>query len=179
MMKIRINERQLNLIKENEEKAMALADKMLAKVLEDAENSGRPSYTIWEELGKKLIGMGMGEGDPQQVAKKYHMGYIQRNGKQLYQITIWERVYAEIPMTYVIGSKDPAEIRDILENGEQLADFHPQDKDGQPILTLIDWDDEGLFNSLENYDDDELGEKTTSYNGNINESIGQLPKTVK
>jgi len=166
-MKIRINERQLNLIKENEGKAVALADKMMAKVLEDAENSGRPGYTIWEELGKKLIGMGMGEGNPEQVAKKYHMDYIQRNGKQLYQITIWERVYAEVPMTYVVDTKDPEAVRDILENGKQLADFHPQDKDGQPILTLMDWDDEGLFNSLESFDDDELGEITAPYNGRI------------
>jgi len=54
-----------------------------------------------------------------------------------------------------------------LENGKQLADFHPQDKDGQPILTLMDWDDEGLFNSLESFDDDELGEITAPYNGRI------------
>jgi len=70
-------------------------------------------------------------------------------------------------MTYVVDSKDPEAVRDILENGKQLADFHPQDKDGQPILTLMDWDDEGLFNSLESFDDDELGEITAPYNGRI------------
>ena len=170
-MKIRINERQLNLIKENEEKAIALADKLMAKFLENTHNRG--SYTMWNDLGKRFIGMGMGEGDPQQVAKKYHMDYIQRNGKQLYQITIWENVYAEIPMTYVIDTNKPDDIREVLENGMQLADFYPQDKDGNAILTLIDFDTEGLFNSLENYDDEELGEKTTPYNGNINESIDE------
>ena len=164
MKRIVITEKQLKLIKENEEKVMALADKLYDRFLENK----KFDYNSMVEFGKKLQSMGVtyNERQPFQTARRFRLDHAKRSGKQLYQIVLQENVYATVDVTYVVDSDDPEVVREILENGNHLGDFYKTNPDNNdPIMNYENWDDDGTWYALESMSDEEIDNELEPYDG--------------
>ena len=161
-MKIKITESQLKLIAESQEKDNAIIDKMFARY-----GTKSISYSDMESIGKKLYDMGVielpenhrdGSNHPmtKQIfvneAKRLRLEYLKRSGTQLYQVTLWERVYASVAVTYIVTSDDEEEVRQQLSDGSHVDEIHDKDEHGDLKAEFEDWMDDSLMDALD-YDD--------------------------
>ena len=172
-MKIKITEKQLSLIKENESKDQAIVDKIFSKY------EGKVMlYGDFAKIGRQLYDMGIIElpkehSDPESPmgrqllhnqARELRLAYVKRSGKQLYQVTLSERVYAATDVTYIVDSNDPDTVQEILEGGYQLEERYEKDEKGNVKCYFEDWYEDSIMDALEWHD---LKELIKPYDGSV------------
>ena len=158
-MKVKITESQLKLIAENQEKDNAIIDKMFARY-----GTKSIGYSEMQDIGNKLYNMGIlelpenhkgGEDHPmtRQIlvneAKRLRLEYLKRSGTQLYQLTLYERVYASVAVTYIVTSDDEDEVREQLGDGSHVDEIHAKDENGDLKADFEDWMDDSLMDALD------------------------------
>jgi hypothetical protein len=164
-MKIKITEKQLSLIKENESKDLAIIDKLYSKY------EGKViSWRDFSNIGRQLYNMGIIELTPEHPdpespmgnqllhnqARELRLDYVKRSGKQLYQVTLSERVYASADVTYIVDSNDPDTVQEILDGGYHLEESMEKDENGKVKCNFDDWQEDSLQDALEYHDLKEL-----------------------
>ena len=170
-MKVKITESQLKLIAESQEKDNAIIDKMFARY-----GTKSITYSEMQDIGNKLYNMGIielpeklkGEADhpmTRQIfvneAKRLRLEYLKRSGTQLYQLTLYERVYASVAVTYIVTSNDEDEVREQLGDGSHVDEIHAKDENGDLKADFEDWMDDSLMDALD-YEDLEIKPYTGS-----------------
>ena len=158
-MKVKITESQLKFIAESQEKDNAIIDKMFARY-----GTKSITYSEIQNIGDKLYNMGIIElpenikGDTnhpmaRQIfvneAKRLRLEYMSRSGTQLYQITLYERVYASVAVTYIVTSDDEDEVREQLADGNAVDEIHAKDERGNLKADFEDWMDDSLMDALD------------------------------